>query len=133
MKLFTKKITEGFDSLYLKSSNKRTSAVNVDSQRWNTEKEHKHIIFENNNLDRSTPNCDIFAETPAIKENSSSKLNSDISKNVPKFPDSSTLPDTREADNSVQFMKCHMLHIKDKPFVAMIMSERCLILFIKAT
>ena len=31
----------------------------------------------------------------------------------------------------IQFMKCHMLHIKDLPFVAMIMSEtRCLILFI---
>ena len=31
----------------------------------------------------------------------------------------------------IQFMKCHMLQIKDLPFVAMIMSEtRCLILFI---
>ena len=52
-------------------------------------------------LDKSTPNCDIFTKTPALKYNSGSKSNSDISKNVPKSSDSSTLSDTPEPNRSV--------------------------------
>ena len=61
------------------------------------------------NLDKSTPNCDIFTETPALKDNSSSKLNSDISKYVPKSSDSSTLPDTPESNKSVHEVS-HITH-----------------------
>ena len=50
------------------------------------------------NLDKSTPNCDIVTETPAFKDNSGSKLNSDVSKNLPNFSDSNTLPDTPESN-----------------------------------
>ena len=46
---------------------------------------YKHNIFKTStNLDKSAPNFDIFTEKPALEDNSSSKLNSDISKNVPK-------------------------------------------------
>ena len=53
------------------------------------------------NLDKSTWKCDIFTEIPALTDNSGSKLNSDISKNVLKSSDSSTLPDTPESNKSV--------------------------------
>ena len=59
---------------------------------------YKHNIFKTStNLDKSAPNFDIFTETPALEDNSSSKLNSDISKNVPKSSDNSTLPDSPES------------------------------------
>ena len=53
------------------------------------------------NLDKSAPNCDIFTETLALKDNFISKLNSSISKNLPKYFESSTLPDTPESHKSV--------------------------------
>ena len=72
-------------------------------------------------------NCNTLAETPALKDNSGSKLNSNISKNVSKFSDSSSHRIHWSLIN--QFMKCHLSQIKDLPFVAMIMSEtRCLTL-----
>ena len=61
------------------------------------------------NLDKSTPSRDIFTKTPTLKENSSSKLNSDFSKNVPKSSDSSTLSDTWEDNNSV-YEVSHVTH-----------------------
>ena len=60
-------------------------------------------------LDKSTPNCDIFTETPALKDNSSSKLNSDISNNVTKYSDSSNLLDTPETKKSVHEVP-HVTH-----------------------
>ena len=111
MKYLTKKTTQGFDSLYIKSNNKLTSAVNLDKP-VNVETPKKNINISSSkttNLDKSTPNCDIFTETPALKENSSSKLNFDISQNIPKSSDSSTLPDTREANNSVHEVS-HVTH-----------------------
>ena len=53
------------------------------------------------NLDKFVPNCNIFTETPALKHNSNSKLNSEISKNLPKSSDSKTLSDTLESQKSV--------------------------------
>ena len=132
--IFNKITTQGFDSLYIKSNNKLTSTVNVDKP-VNVETTKKNINISSSkttNLDKSTPNCDVFTKTPELKENSNSKLNSNISKNVLKSSDSSTL--RIHGRLIVQFMKCHMLRTKDLPFVAMIMSERrCLILFIKTT
>ena len=97
--------------LYIKSNNKLTSAVNVDKP-VNVETPKKNINVSSSkttNLDKSTPNCNIFTETPTLKENSSSKLNPDISKNVPKSSDSSILLDTREANNSVHEVS-HVTH-----------------------
>ena len=123
--IFNKKTTQGFDSLYIKSKNKLTSAMNVDKpvdvvdkpvnvvdKPVNVETPKKNIKISSSkttNLDKYTPICDIFTETPALKENLSFKLNSDISKNVPKSSDSSTLPDTREANNSVRDVS-HVTH-----------------------
>ena len=123
--IFNKKTTQGFDSLYIKSKNKLTSAMNVDKpvdvvdkpvnvvdKPVNVETPEKNIKISSSkttNLDKYTPICDIFTETPALKENLSFKLNSDISKNVPKSSDSSTLPDTREANNSVRDVS-HVTH-----------------------
>ena len=58
---------------------KRPSKQNLPSN----QKKHS-ISTTTTNLDKSRPNCDTFTETPALKDNSSSKLNSNISKNVPK-------------------------------------------------
>ena len=123
--IFNKKTTQGFDSLYIKSKNKLTSAMNVDKpvdvvdkpvnvvdKPVNVETPKKNIKISSSkttNLDKYTPICDIFTETPALKENLSFKLHSDISKNVPKSSDSSTLPDTREANNSVRDVS-HVTH-----------------------
>ena len=116
--IFNKKTTQGFDSLYIKSKNKLTSAMNVDKpvdvvdKPVNVETPKKNIKISSSkttNLDKYTPICDIFTETPALKENLSFKLHSDISKNVPKSSDSSTLPDTREANNSVHDVS-HVTH-----------------------
>ena len=123
--IFNKKTTQGFDSLYIKSKNKLTSAMNVDKpvdvvdkpvnvvdKPVNVETSKKNIKISSSkttNLDKYTPICDIFTETPALKENLSFKLHSDISKNVPKSSDSSTLPDTREANNSVHDVS-HVTH-----------------------
>ena len=123
--IFNKKTTQGFDSLYIKSKNKLTSAMNVDKpvdvvdkpvnvvdKPVNVETPKKNIKISSSkttNLDKYTPICDIFTETPPLKEDLSFKLNSDISKNVPKSSDSSTLPDTREANNSVRDVS-HVTH-----------------------
>ena len=127
--IFNRKTSQGFDSLYIRSNNKLTSLVNVDKP-VNVKTPKKNINITSSktltNLDKSAPNCDIITETPALEDNSSSKLNPDISKNVPKYPDCSTLPDTPESHKSI--LKCHLSQIKNLPFVAMIMSEmRCLI------
>ena len=130
--IFNKKTTQGFDSLYLKSNNKLTSAVNVDKP-INVETPKKNINISSSkttDLDKSTPNCDISTETPVLKENSSSKLNSDIPKNVPKSSDSSTLPDTREADNSVHEVS-HVTHQRSAFRCNGYVRKECLILFIK--
>ena len=82
------------------------------------------------NLDKSTPNCDIFTETPALKDNSSSKLNSDISKNVPKSSDSSTLPDTPESNKSVNEVS-HITHQRSAFRRSDYFRNEVLILFIK--
>ena len=77
--------------------------VNVDKP-VNVETPKKNInirsLKTSTNLDKSTPNCDIFSLTLVLKDNSSSKLNSNISKNVRKSSDSSTLPDTPESNKS---------------------------------
>ena len=52
-------------------------------------------------LNKSAANCEVFTEILALKNNSSSKLNSDISKNVSKSSDSSTLADTLESHKSI--------------------------------
>ena len=52
------------------------------------------------NLVKSTPNCDIVTETPVLYDNSGSKLTSGISKNAPKFSDSSTRPIIPESNKS---------------------------------
>ena len=62
------------------------------------------------NLDKSIPNCDIFAETSALKENSSSKSNPDISKNVPKSSDRSTPTDTAESNKLIHKVR----HVTDQ-------------------
>ena len=102
--IFNRKTSQGFDSLYIRSNNKLTSLVNVDKP-VNVKTPKKNINITSSktltNLDKSAPNCDIVTETPALKDNSSSKLNSDISKNVLKSPDSSTLPDTPESHKSI--------------------------------
>ena len=134
MKYLTKKTTQGFDSLYIKSNNKLTSAVNLDKP-VNVETPKKNINISSSkttNLDKSTPNCDIFTETPALKENSSSKLNFDISKNVPKSSDSSTLPDTREANNSVHEVS-HVTHQRSTFRCNGYVRNEVLILFINTT
>ena len=99
--------------LYIRSSNKLTSVVNVDKP-VNVETPKKNINItcsKTTNLDKSTLNCDIFTDTPALKDNSSFKLNSDISKYVPKSSDSSTLPDTPEPNKSVHEVS-HVTHRK---------------------
>ena len=131
--IFNRKTTQGFDSLYIRSNNKLAFVVNID-KRVNVETPKNNINITSSKtltkLDKSTPNCDIFTETPALKDNSSSKLNSDISNNVPKSSDSSTLPDTSEPNKSVHQVP-HVTH-QNLFFFAMIMSEtRCSILFIK--
>ena len=85
-------------------NDKLTSVVNVDkAANVKTPKKNINITSSKTltNLDKSALNCDIFTETPAPKDNCSSKLNSDISKNVPKSSDSSPLPDTPESHKSV--------------------------------
>ena len=96
--------------LYIRSNNKLTSVVNVDKP-VNVETPKKNINItcsKTTNLDKSTPNCDIFTDTP-LKDNSSSTLNSDISKYLPKSSDSSTLPDTPESNKSVHEVS-HVTH-----------------------
>ena len=101
--IFNRKTSQGFDSLYIRSNNKLTSLVNVDKP-VNVKTPKKNINITSSktltNLDKSAPNCDIVTETHALKDSSSSKLNSDISKNVLKSPDSSSLPDTPESHKS---------------------------------
>ena len=53
------------------------------------------------NLDKSKPNCHIIAETPALKDNSGSKATSNISENIQKSSDSSTLPEIPEPNELV--------------------------------
>ena len=60
-------------------------------------------------LDKSTPNCDAFTETPALKDNCSSKLNFDISNNIPKSSESSILPGTPESYESIHEVP-HVTH-----------------------
>ena len=113
MKYFTEKTPHGFNSLYIRSNDKLTSVANVDtSVNVETPKKNINTTFAKSltNLDKSTPNCDIFIKTPALNDNSSSKLNSNISKNVPKSSDSGTLPDTPESNKSVH----EVSHVTDQ-------------------
>ena len=71
--------------------------VNVKASKKNINISSKTLT----NPDKSLPNCDIFTEAPALKHNSNSKLNSDISKNLLKSSDSKALPDTPESQKSV--------------------------------
>ena len=102
--IFNRKICQGFDSLYIRSNNKLTPLVNVDKPvNVKTPEKNINIIFLKTvtNLDKSAPNCDIVTGTPALKDKSGSKLNSSISKNVLKSPDSSTLLYTLESHKSI--------------------------------
>ena len=98
--ILNRKTSQGFDSLYIRSNNELTSLVNVDKP-VNVKTPKKNIKITSSktltNLDKFARNCDIVTETPALKDNSSS----DISKNVPKSPDSSTLPETPESYKSI--------------------------------
>ena len=102
--IFNRKTHQGFDSLFIRSNNKPTSVVNVDKP-VNVETPKKYLNITSlktlTNLDKFTPNYDIVTETPALKDNSGSKLNFNISKNVTKSSDSSSLPDIRESNKSV--------------------------------
>ena len=71
--------------------------VNVEIQSKNTSLSSKTLT----NLDKSTPNCHIIAETPVLKDNSGSKSTSNISKNAQKSSDSSTLPEIPDPNESV--------------------------------
>ena len=103
-KIFNRKTPQGFDSLYTRSNNKLTSVVNANKP-VNVKTPKKNINITSSktltNLDKSAPNFDVFTETIALKDNFISKLNSNISKNVPKYSESSTLPDTPESHKSV--------------------------------
>ena len=102
--IFNRKTTQGLDLLFIRSMNKLASVVSVDKP-GNVGIPKKNINITSSKtlskLDKSTPNCDNFTETPALKDNYNSKLNCNISNNVPKSSDSSTLPDTPEPNKSV--------------------------------
>ena len=111
--IFNRKTTQGFDSLYIRSNNKLAYVVNVDKpvNVFQTPKKNINITSSKTltKLDKSTPNCDAFTETPALKDNCSSKLNFDISNNIPKSSESSTLPGTPESYESIHEVP-HVTH-----------------------
>ena len=117
------------------SSNNKLTTIVIGVKPVNVETLKKNINVTSSkttNLDKSTPNYDIFTETEALKDNSSSKLNLTFLK---MYQNPLTVVSYLIHESLInQFVKCHMLYIKDSPSVEMIMSEaRCSILFIKTT